>query len=265
MEPANIRASLPHPPPAYHTAGSVSTLSAFLSPALPQGSCAQFSKAFRRICAVRRLSRVQAILSQSLLCRGSSSSHLAAPPRCLLQSLCRLHVCPRRVGTQVLHLLVEVVALCLQGSAQFLQALDFHLKPLQLFIPKGFLQTEKRFRSTTVGTKAERKRDETSEGSSKTTQLPASAHNSPSLLTSSAISKRALLLLSQRERYIVVSFSSFLIFFVICRTVTERHLMSQNNAVRHVSRVLQWTPTSPGQTARSCCPEKCLLVLLQLR
>jgi hypothetical protein len=40
--------------------------------------------------------------------------------------------------------------------------------------------------------------------------------------TSSAISSRALLLLSHRDRYMVVSFSSFLIFFVICYTTDEK-------------------------------------------
>lgn len=49
----------------------------------------------------------------------------------------------------------------------------------------------------------------------KTRQVACLSTESQSLLTSSAISKRALLLLSQRERYMVVSFSSFLIFLVI--------------------------------------------------
>ena len=53
MEPGNIHATLPHPTSAYHVAGSVSALSAFLSPTLPQGSYAQFSEAFCRICAVQ--------------------------------------------------------------------------------------------------------------------------------------------------------------------------------------------------------------------
>lgn len=39
-----------------------------------------------------------------------------------------------------------------------------------------------------------------------------------SCFTSSAISKRALLLLSHLDRYMAVSFSSFLIFLVICNT-----------------------------------------------
>lgn len=130
MEPGNVHATLPHPTSAYHVAGSVSALSAFLSPTLPQGSYAQFSEAFCRICAVCRLSRVKAILSQTLLCWGTSGCCLRALPGRVLQRLCQVHVCPGHVGTQVLHLLVEVVALCLQGSAQFLQALDFHLKPL---------------------------------------------------------------------------------------------------------------------------------------
>ncbi len=38
-------------------------------------------------------------------------------------------------------------------------------------------------------------------------------------ITSSAISSKALLLLSHRDLYMVVSFSSFLIFFVICGTI----------------------------------------------
>lgn len=94
---------------------------------------------------MRWLSRVEAILSQALLCRGTSRHRLGALPGWVLQGLRQVHVCPGRVGTQVLNLLVEVVALRLQGSAQFLQALDFHLKPLQLFIPQGFLQTEGQF------------------------------------------------------------------------------------------------------------------------
>lgn len=165
-ESGNIRATLPRPTSAYHTASSVSALSAFLSPTLPQASYAQFSKQLRRICAVRWLSRVEAILSQALLCRGTSRHRLGALPGWVLQGLRQVHVCPGRMGTQVLNLLVEVVALRLQGSAQFLQALDFHLKPLQLFIPQGFLQTERQFSdSTTPGTKAERERDKTSKGS----------------------------------------------------------------------------------------------------
>lgn len=44
------------------------------------------------------------------------------------------------------------------------------------------------------------------------TPSPDAGHTQP---TSSAISSKALLLLSHRDRYMVVSFSSFLIFLVI--------------------------------------------------
>lgn len=45
-------------------------------------------------------------------------------------------------GSQVLHPLVEVIALGLQRSAQLLQPLDFHLQAFQLFVPEGFLGRE---------------------------------------------------------------------------------------------------------------------------
>lgn len=92
-----------------------------LSPALPR---AQFCRHSRGIRALRGLSRAQGIRS----CLG-------AVPGWLLQRLPQV-----RVGTQVLHFLVEVVALRLQRSAKLLQALDLHLQPLQLLVPQGFLQ-----------------------------------------------------------------------------------------------------------------------------
>lgn len=55
-------------------------------------------------------------------------------------------------------------------------------------------------------------------------------------ITSSAISKRALLLLSQRDLYIVVSFSSFLIFLVIYK-VENRHIMLGQLASTEPTRV----------------------------
>lgn len=45
-------------------------------------------------------------------------------------------------SSQVLYPLVQVIAFCLQCSAQLLQSLDFHLQTFQLFVPESFLGRE---------------------------------------------------------------------------------------------------------------------------
>lgn len=60
--------------------------------------------------------------------------------------------------------------------------------------------------------------------------------------TSSAISSRALLLLSHRDRYMVVSFSSFLIFFVICYSTDEKRRSEVDDLHGCANRSLKLSP-----------------------
>lgn len=100
------------------------------------------------------------------------------------------------LAAQALDLLVEFIALRFERPPQLFQPLHFPLQGFKLTVLHRFLDRKETQTSSVV-------------------ILPGGGGRHPSKRTSSDISRRALLLLSHRDRYMAVSFSSFLIFLVI--------------------------------------------------